>query len=140
MISRTFLKTLVLSCALLCLLLPAASARGRGGAVFVGGGFGGFYGGGFYDPFWGPYGYPYPVYDRTAGLGTVKFDTDDKAAAVYIDGGYAGTVGELKNLHLQPGTYNIEVRPTNNPSYTAKVYLGAGKTVHVNPTVKTVQQ
>jgi hypothetical protein len=130
MTAKTFSKVLVLSCSLFFLLLPPASARGRGGAVFIGGGFGGF--GGFYDPFWGSYPY-YPMYDQGPAVGTVKFDTADKSAAVYIEGGYAGTVGDLKNLRLQPGTYNIELRPANSPTYTAKIYVGAGKTVHVNP-------
>jgi len=51
------------------------------------------------------------MYDQGPAVGTVKFDTTDKSAAVYIEGGFAGTVGDLKNLLLQRGTYNIELRP-----------------------------
>ena len=129
MTSKSIFKAFVPAIALLALLLPSASARGRGGAaVFVGPALG-F---GWYDPFWGPY--PYGSYGGVSN-GTVKFDTGNKDAAVFVDGGYAGTVGKLKNLQLRPGAYNIEVRGAGAAPYTQKVYVAAGKTVHVNPGV-----
>jgi hypothetical protein len=125
---KSFLGALMLGGSLFVLLLQPAMARGRGGvggAVIVGGGYG------WYDPWWG---YPYPggVYGAD-NTGTVKFETDAKDAAVYVDGGYAGTVGKLKSLHLRPGTYNIELRHPGRTNYTEKVYVAAGKTVKVNP-------
>ena len=126
MSSRRFLTLLMVGCSLFLLHSPV-SARGRGGpAIFVGGGYG--FGG--YDPWWGPY--PYGGYYAPA-TGTIKFDTDNKDTAVYIDGGYAGTVGKLKNLSVRPGSYEVELRPTSTPPFTQKVYVAAGKTVHVNP-------
>src|ERR1700720_2936555 len=85
--------------AVLC-IAPLASARPR---VFVGGYFGpGYYGPAFYGPAWygpgwgwygsgwAPYGYGYTAAPTT---GSVKFETKMKDASVYVDGGYAGTVG-----------------------------------------------
>lgn len=95
------------------------------------------YGLGWYDPFWGPY--PYGGVGYAGGApptGTVKFDTDNKDTAVFIEGGFAGTVGKLKNLQLRPGTYTIELRAANSSApYAQRVYVAAGKTVHVNPNV-----
>jgi len=46
----------------------------------------------WYGPGWGaPYGYY-----RGPVTGGVKFDTKMKDASVFVDGGYAGTVGKLK--------------------------------------------
>jgi hypothetical protein len=127
---KSFLGALMLGGSLFVFLPQPAMARGRGGggAVFVGGGFGGGYG--WYDPWWG---YPYPGAYGVDNTGTVKFDTDVKDAAVYVDGGYAGTVGKVKSLRLRPGTYTIELRHPGHTPYTEKVYVAAGKTVKVNP-------
>src|ERR1700758_2382529 len=96
MIRRYVFKTKALICSFCALaLLQPAQAR-SGGAVFVVPSVGV----GLYDLYWA---YP-TLYGGTAG-GTVKFDTERKDAAVYVDGGYAGTVGKVKSLHLQPGPY-----------------------------------
>jgi PEGA domain len=128
---KTMKKCLIhwamLGCGILFLLQSPVSARGRGGAVLIAPGFG-F---GYYDPFWGTY--PYDGYAYANSGGTVKFDTQNRDAAVFIDGGYAGTVGKLKSLHLRPGTYNVELRTQGATPYTEKVYVAAGKTVHINP-------
>ncbi len=128
---------MLLVSAFLMFLPLTAAARGRVG-FFAGPRFYagpvvpfGWYG--YYDPFYGPYAYrPFAVY-RGPNTGEVKIDTKIKDAQVFIDGAYAGTTGKLKTMHLRPGSYNIELRATGLPKYAEKVYVVAGKTVHVNP-------
>ena len=66
----------------------------------------------------------------------MKFDTDVKDAEVYIDGAYAGTVGKLKSVNLRPGSYDIEVRALGRTQFDKKVYVAAGKTLHLNPDLR----
>jgi hypothetical protein len=66
----------------------------------------------------------------------VKFDTSVKDADVYIDGAYAGTVGKLKTMQLRPGSYDIEVRAPGRTQFDKKVYVAAGKTLHLNPDLR----
>ncbi len=89
------------------------------------------FGWGWYSPYWGPY--PYGYYDYAPMTGAVKFDTNIKDAEVYIDGAYAGTVGKLKTMNLRPGSYDIEVRAPGRTQFDKKVYVAAGKTLHLNP-------
>ncbi|HXY51486.1 MAG TPA: PEGA domain-containing protein [Terriglobales bacterium] len=91
------------------------------------------FGWGWYAPYWAPYPYPYGYYGYALPEGTLKFDTSVKDAEVYINGAYAGTVGQLKSLHLVPGSYDIEVRAAGRSQFEEKVYVVAGKTVHLNP-------
>ena len=113
--------------------VPMASARPR---VFVGGYFGpGYYGPAYYGPSWygpqwgGSYGYEHrPV------TGSVKFQTKMKDASVYVDGGFAGTVGELKTFQLRPGTHNLELRDREgNSIFQDQVNVIAGKTLKLTP-------
>jgi hypothetical protein len=90
-----------------------------------------YYGGGFYRPYWGPaYG---GYYYANPNAGEVKLDTKVKDAGVFINGAYAGTTHENKSMHLRPGTYNIEIREAGSTRYTEKVYVVAGKTLHLHP-------
>ena len=126
-------KYLALGILGLAVVVPAASAHPR---VFVGGYFGpGFYGPGYgwYGPgyygWYGPgyYG-PYAV-APAPNIGKVKIDTKVKDARVYVDGGYAGTVGELKTFPLRPGTHDIELRDQSGQSiFQQKVDVLVGKT------------
>jgi hypothetical protein len=93
-----------------------------------------FVGGGFYGPYWGPYwgpGYGY----APAGLGEVKIDTKSKTAEVFVNGAFAGTTKDAKTMHLLQGTYTIEVRQAGEPALNQQVFVAAGKTVHLHPTV-----
>ena len=99
-------------------------------------GWGGFWGPG---PYWGSYPY-YGYYDNTPETGALKFDTKDKSAQVYVDGAYAGTIGELKTMHLKPGSYDIEVRDQGRTELDQKVYIAAGKTLHLNPDLSAQDQ
>lgn len=126
-------KMLLIASAALMLLPLTVAARGRIG-VFVGGAFApmGWYGYGYgYGPFYGLY--PYGAYYGVPNAGQVKLDTHVKDAQVFVDGAYAGTSGKLKTMWMRPGTYTIEMRAPGQAQFAEKIYVVAGKTVHVEP-------
>ena len=133
------MKKALLSIAVaLMMLVPAsASARGFGGRIVVGGPFvGGYWGGPYWGGYWGPYyGYgPYwGGYYAFPNSGEIKLDTKVKDAQVFINGAYAGTTQEDKKMHLRPGNYNIEIREGGRTQFSEKVYVAAGKTLHLHP-------
>jgi hypothetical protein len=134
------IKGLAVAVLALVTFVPVASARGfyGGGRVFVGGGF---YGGGFYGPGWGWGGYPYygPGYYGPP-LGEVQLKTHDKDNSVFVDGGYAGHTGELKDFGLVPGTHTIELRASNGaPFFHEQINVIAGKTVKIHADVPAPQ-
>jgi hypothetical protein len=93
-------------------------------------------GGGFYAPGWGPawygprWGVPYAVAPYT---GQVKIKTNDKNAAVFIDGGYAGQTAKLKKFALSPGTHDIELRdPSGRAFYQERIQVIPGKTLQIH--------
>ena len=122
-------KMLLIASAALMLLPLTAAARGRVG-VFVGSGFApmGWYGYGY-----GPYYRPYGAYYGVPNVGQVKLDTHVKDAQVFVDGAYAGTAGKLKTMWMRPGSYTIEMRAAGQAQFAEKIYVVAGKTVHVEP-------
>jgi hypothetical protein len=63
----------------------------------------------------------------------VKLDTKVKDAQVFINGSYAGTTHENKSMRLRPGTYNIEIREGGTTPFSRKIYVTAGKTLHLHP-------
>ncbi len=90
---------------------------------------------GFFRPFWGGYwgpgwGQPYFAYPAS---GEVKLDTKVKDAGVFINGAYAGTTHDNKTMRLRPGSYNIEIREAGRPQFAERVYVVAGKTLHLHP-------
>ncbi|MEP7354381.1 MAG: PEGA domain-containing protein [Acidobacteriota bacterium] len=108
-------------------MLPGQASAAR---VFLGGGF---RTGVVIGPGWG---YPYGGYGAVYGgqrTGQLKFDTPNKDAQVFINGAYAGTVRELKTTHLRPGTYDIQVQRPGAPNFAQRIYIVAGKTLHVRP-------
>ena len=115
---------LILAASLMMLAPVSAPAAVR---VFVGGP----YYGGFYRPFWGPYWGP--AYYEYPNAGEVKLDTKVKDAGVFINGSYAGTTHENKTMRLRPGTYNIEIREGGRTPFAERVYVVAGKTLHLHP-------
>jgi hypothetical protein len=120
-------KMLLIASAALMLLPLTVAARGRVG-VFIGSGFApmGWYGYGY-----GPY--SYGPYYGVPNAGQVKLETKVKDAQVFVDGAYAGTSGKLKTMWMRPGTYTIELRAPGRPQFAEKIYVVAGKTVHVEP-------
>jgi len=124
---------LILTVALMSLAPMGASAAIRS-AVVVGRPYYSF---GLYSPFWGPYWGPYwggygPYYAHP-NSGEIKVDTKVKDAEVFINGAYAGTTHENKTMHLRPGSYNIEIREGGQLHFTERVYVVAGKTIHLHP-------
>lgn len=119
---------LILGVALMTLAPMTASAAIRG-FVMVGGP----YYGGFYSPFWGPYWGPYGGFYAHPNAGEVKLDTKVKDAQVFVNGAYAGTTHENKSMYLRPGNYNIEIRQAGQTQFAQKVYIEAGKTLHLHP-------
>jgi hypothetical protein len=124
-----YLKLSMIALLAFMCIAPVASAHGR---VFVGGYFGPgyYYGPGWYGPYWGgPYGYV-----RGPATGGVKFETKMKDASVYVDGGYAGTVGKLKTFQLKPGSHDVELRDHEGHSfYQERIEVIAGKTLKLSP-------
>jgi hypothetical protein len=131
-----FAKVLMTGVLAAAAFAPIASARPP--VVVIRGGFYGgpvFYGPGFgwYGPAWyGPYGYY--GYVSAPNSGSVKIDTKDKNASVFVDGAFAGTVGDLKTFHLKTGDHNIELRgPDGNSFYQEHIDIIAGKTIKLTP-------
>lgn len=130
-----FLKLSMIALLAAVCIAPVASARPF---VVVGGGFygPGFYGPAYYGPGWGwygpgPYGYGYAA---VPNVGSVKINSKLKDAGVYVDGGFAGTVGQLGTFKLRPGEHNIELRTHDgNSFYTEHINVVAGKTLKINP-------
>jgi hypothetical protein len=126
-------KALLVLAALGMALAPMSASA----AVVVRGGFvrgPGFYGG-WYNPYWGSYWGPgymgsYYAYPNS---GEVKLDTKVKDAQVFIDGSYAGTTHENKTVRLRPGSYNIEIREGGRTPFSERIYVAAGKTLHLHP-------
>jgi hypothetical protein len=129
------MKKLMMICITAAVMLAPLAAYARGTRVIVAPGLG--YG--YYSPYWGGYPYPYG-FDYVPTTGAVKFDTDVKDADVYIDGAYAGTVRKLKTVNLRPGSYDIEVRSPGRTQFDKKVYVAAGKTLHLNPELRVQAQ
>ena len=130
------MKKLMMLCTAAAMMIVPAVAFGRPVRVFVAPA----YGWGWYSPYWGPNPYGYGYYGYAPATGAVKFDTDVKDAEVYIDGAYAGTVGKLKTVNLRPGSYDIEVRALGRTQFDKKVYIAAGKTLHLNPDLRIQAQ
>lgn len=131
---RKLLMTGIMATLLLAPLVASARVVVFGPAVGVGWGWGPYWA-----PYWGPYSY-YGYYAYPQAPGALKFDTNVKDAEVYVDGAYAGTVGELKTMHLRPGSYDIEVRAPGRTQFDQRVYIAAGKTLHLNPELHVQQQ
>src|SRR5499427_9563826 len=92
----------------------------------------------FYYPSWYyPYSYPYSygwrqVYIAAPRTGTVKIQTRLKDAGIYVDGGFAGMTGKLKEFSLQPGNHDIEVRNASGQTlFHERVQVLLGKMVEV---------
>ena len=65
--------------------------------------------------------------------GEVKLDTNIKDAEVFINGYYAGTVGQLKTMTMRSGNYNLEIRAPGRTPFQQQIYVVAGKTMKLRP-------
>jgi PEGA domain-containing protein len=121
---------LVFGAALIVTLPASAAVRFRGGFV-VGPPIRPW---GWYGPYYGPYGFYGPYAYPNAG--EVKLDTKVKDAEVFINGAYAGTAGKLKSMWMRPSTYDLEIRAPGRKPYEERIYVVAGKTLHVRPDLR----
>jgi hypothetical protein len=134
------MRKLLLVCAALIVAVPAGA-----GVRYVRGGFGHGYGYG-YGPAFGAWGYGYGPYFGGYSMyshpnaGQVKLETKVKDAEVFINGAYAGTVGELKSMWLRQGTYNLEIRSPGRARYAERIYVLNGKTMRVRPELRAEQK
>jgi len=121
---------MTLAAVMLALAPMNASAAVRGFVVV-----GRPYYGGWYSPFWGPYWGPAygGYYYAHPNSGEVKLDTKVKDAQVFINGAFAGTTHQNKSMYLRPGSYNIEIRDAGRTRFAERVYVVAGKTLHLRP-------
>ena len=119
-------KGLLILAATLTALAPVSAPAQVRGFVMVGPS----YYGGYYRPYWGPM---YGGYYANPYAGEVKLNTKVKDAGVFINGAYAGTTHQNKTIHLRPGTYTIEIKEAGSVRYTEKIYVVAGKTLHLQP-------
>jgi hypothetical protein len=86
----------------------------------------------FYDPFWYPYP-PYPPGYYAENVGYIKLQTERKDAEVFVDGGYAGTAGQLKKFALRPGSHDLVLKDRDGrPFYQERVAVILGKTTKVH--------
>jgi hypothetical protein len=131
-------KLLMIGVAALLMMAPLSAFAGV--RVFVAPSFGW----GWYGPYPAPYAYPYPYWAPygyyAPAAGTVKFDTNVKDAEVYVNGAYAGTVDQLKTMHLLPGDYDIQLRAPGRKQFDERVYVAPGKTVHLKPELQLQAQ
>ncbi len=137
---RKALWTIALSLLVLLLALPIAASAQEHVRTFAAtrpvvihsypywgwGGWGGPWG----DPFWGGY-YGPTYYDLR---GKIKIKDDNKYDQVFLNGAYAGTVDKMKNMHLDPGRYDVQIKKEGRPVIDRQVYVVSGKTIeiHVN--------
>jgi len=125
-------KGLLILAALVTTVPMSAPAAVRG-FVVVGRPYYRSYYGGWYSPYWGPYWGSYGGYYAHPNAGEVKLDTKVKDAEVFINGAYAGTTHQNKSMYLRPGNYSIEIREAGRTQFAQKVYVVAGKTLHLHP-------
>lgn len=113
---------------------PAPRVTKRGGSIV-------FVGGYYYDPFFGPYpwwprpAYPVWYYPRFDYRAEVRIDCRERAAAVYVDGFYAGIVddfdGLFQRLPLPPGGHRLTLFLDGFETADFSVYLRPGTTFTV---------
>lgn len=109
--------------------LPASWPHVRLGGVSVNAGYNYYY-----DPFLFGYVHPgfYTGFAFQPLMGQVHLHTKTKTAWVYVDGGLAGRADKLKNIWLEPGTYEIEIRD-GGQAFNQRIYVLSGKTLTLKP-------
>jgi hypothetical protein len=132
-------KKLLLLAGLLAVIAVPSFAGVRFGGVGVGFGYTHFSGpyccydpytydaiayGGYYGGWYAPWSYQ-PSPDK----GTVKLKNVENTAEIYINQAYAGVAKDLKNIYLDPGAYDLEVRAAGKEPSQKRVYVLSGKTV-----------
>lgn len=94
-----------------------------------------------FDPFYyGLYASYYPGFfsgfNRGPNMGEIRLHSGSPKAEVYLDGAYAGEAGRLKDIWLEPGAYNLEVRSGSRTPFSRRVYVLSGKTLRIDTEIK----
>ncbi|MGI8991762.1 MAG: PEGA domain-containing protein [Bryobacteraceae bacterium] len=115
----------------------------RLGAITVGAGYSHFtgYRPWTFDPFYyGLYSSYYPGFftgfGRGPNMGEIKLRADSPKAEVYLNGAYAGNAGHLKDIWLDPGAYNLEVKSDNQAPFSRRIYVLSGKILKIDANAK----
>ena len=91
-----------------------------------------YYGVGWGPTLYRPFFYPPRAVVVAPRAGDVKIQTHLKDASIYVDGGFVGRTGKLKNFSLQPGNHDVEVRDYNGRMlFHDRVHVLAGRTVEI---------
>ncbi len=88
----------------------------------------------WYDPFYMTWLHPgfYSGFGRQPNMGEVKLKTTERGADVFLDSAYAGTTAKLRNIWLEPGAYNLELR-SGERTFKKRIYVLSGKTLELRP-------
>ena len=96
-----------------------------------------------YDPFWGPWGpyaYTYPYAYNAYPQSNIRTEVTPKDAAVYVDGYYAGRVGDFDGafhrMHVAPGGHSITFYREGFRTVTQDVYARPDSTTKVNESME----
>src|SRR5581483_8992959 len=84
----------------------------------------------YYDPFlFAPFYAPGYLtgFAYQPNMGAVKLEGAKKDSWVYLNGALAGRSGKLKQMWLEPGAYDLELRDGNRVS-AQRIYVLSGKT------------
>ena len=84
----------------------------------------------WYHPFFHP-GFYYG-FAHGPSKGEIRLRTSVAKAEVYLDGAFAGFAEDLKSMWLDPGAYNLEVRPPGRTAYSRRVYVLTGKILRLD--------
>src|SRR5258706_10910117 len=89
----------------------------------------------YYDPFWDPWFYgPNRISafnNYNTNKGEVKLQDFDKHDDVFVNGSFAGNVGQAKDLWLDPGSYDIVVKAHGERIMERQGYVASGKTIKI---------
>jgi hypothetical protein len=130
-----FVSVVVVVVATTIVASPAA-AEGHHGRVIIAGGHG--FGLRLYDPFWAPYPYgEYPYFGvapvEASPFADVRVLATPKEAQVYVDGAYAGVVGDFdgafSHLHTTAGGHAITLYLDGYRTVTRNVYVAPDTTL-----------
>jgi|GEM_PF-3216783 len=92
----------------------------------------------YYSSWWGPYYSPmfhpgfYNGFRSGPNMGEVRLHAAEPDAEVYLDGAYAGKAHDLKNMWLEPGRYNLEIRSGGQTEFSRKIYVLSGKSIRLD--------
>ena len=87
----------------------------------------------WFSPYWGPnYMYTYPV--PVTYTGELKIKAPMPGASIYVDGGFVGVTGKVKNLPLPAGIHEVQLRdPDGRTFYQESVEIIPGRTTQIQP-------